>query len=75
MYAPEAAKVISEQIMQVADLSHTMQHFSTFIKWIVHLYHEVLAAYQFRRTQAQHGTVVEIRHPKENWYKSQIGFG
>ena len=69
LYTPEAAKAISEQIMQVADVSHTMQHFTTFTKWNSHLYHEVLAAYQCGRT-----TNTETSHPKESWYESQIGF-
>ena len=69
--APDASGVLSEQIMQVADVSHTMQHFSTFAKWNGHLYHEILAAYQCGRTKCFGN---EIRHPKENWYESQIGF-
>ncbi|KAL7530564.1 hypothetical protein ACHAXR_003563, partial [Thalassiosira sp. AJA248-18] len=85
LYTPEAAKAISEQIMQAADVSHTMQHFSTFVKWNAHLYHEVLAAFQCGRT-VQHQEMKQqssgsnnkveetIRHPKENWYESQIGF-
>jgi hypothetical protein len=72
--------------MQAADVSHTMQHFSTFTKWNSHLYHEVLAAYQCR-TQASSSSsntsnndntssssTVASSHPKENWYSSQIGF-
>ena len=69
LYTPVAAKAISEQIMQAADVSHTMQHFATFTKWNSHLYHEVLAAYQCDRV-----TDNMASHPKENWYHSQIGF-
>jgi len=83
LFTPDAAKAISEQIMQVADVSHTMQHFSTFTKWNKHLYHEVLAAHKCGRTLAHHeqrrganatNAPQEIHHPKENWYDSQIGF-
>jgi hypothetical protein len=79
LFTPEAAKAISEQIMQAADVSHTMQHFSTFTKWNKRLYHEVLAAHKCGRTLAHHeqrrGHIApEIQHPKENWYDSQIGF-
>ena len=71
-YTPEEVSVIAEQIIQAADVSHTMQHFSTFSKWNTHLYHEVLAAYNCGRTN--NIASPEIRHPKENWYESQIGF-
>mmetsp|Transcript_5910 Transcript_5910/g.13459 ORF Transcript_5910/g.13459 Transcript_5910/m.13459 type:complete len:2439 (+) Transcript_5910:2-7318(+) len=84
LYTPEATKAISEQIMQAADVSHTIQHFSTFVKWNVHLYHEVLAAYECGRTLAHleqkknkannNASSPEILHPKESWYESQIGF-
>ncbi|KAL9185086.1 hypothetical protein ACHAXT_002863 [Thalassiosira profunda] len=74
LHTPEAARAIAEQIMQAADVSHTMQHFSTFAKWNSHLYHEVLAAYQCGRTPQHQESAAEIRHPKENWYESQIGF-
>ena len=46
--------------MQAADVSHTMQHFTTFNKWNTHLYHEVLAAYHCKlkqQQQQQHDTV------------------
>ena len=71
-YTPEEVSVIAEQIIQAADVSHTMQHFSTFAKWNTHLYHEVLAAYNCGRTNTI--ATPDIRHPKENWYESQIGF-
>ena len=82
LFTPDAAKAIAEQIMQAADVSHTMQHFSTFTKWNKHLYHEVLAAHMCGRTLAHHEqrrgdnatNAPEIHHPKENWYDSQIGF-
>jgi hypothetical protein len=79
LLTPEAAKAISEQIMQAADVSHTMQHFSTFTKWNKRLYYEVLAAHNCGRTLAHHEqrrgqSALEIQHPKKNWYDSQIGF-
>jgi hypothetical protein len=79
LFTLEVAKAISEQIMQAADVSHTMQHFSTFTKWNKRLYHEVLAAHKCGRTLAHHEqrrgcSAPEIHHPKENWYDSEIGF-
>lgn len=75
-----AARAICEQIIQVADVSHTMQHFTTFTKWNKHLYHEVLAAYQYEQ-QTTDNEVIENQSqppppppPHENWYESQIGF-
>jgi len=75
-----AARAICEQIIQVADVSHTMQHFTTFTKWNKHLYHEVLAAYQYEQ-QTTDNEVIEnqskpppLSPPHENWYESQIGF-
>lgn len=88
MHNPEAVSVIAEQIIQAADVSHTMQHFSTFAKWNTHLYHEVLAAYNCGRmyqdkreegggtaaASAKNTPLPGLSHPKENWYESQIGF-
>ncbi|KAL7552056.1 hypothetical protein ACHAWF_015258 [Thalassiosira exigua] len=50
LLAPEAAAAISEQVMQAADVSHTMQDFATFVKWNGHLYREVVAAHDCGRT-------------------------
>ena len=75
-----AARAICEQIIQVADVSHTMQHFTTFTKWNKHLYHEVLAAYQYGQQTTDNGVIENQSQPPppppphENWYESQIGF-
>jgi hypothetical protein len=80
LQTPEAARAIAEQIMQAADVSHTMQHFDTFVKWNQSLYHEILAAYN--RSQDENNDrndddkeqEQQQRHPAQNWYESQIGF-
>mmetsp|Transcript_4303 Transcript_4303/g.6181 ORF Transcript_4303/g.6181 Transcript_4303/m.6181 type:complete len:734 (-) Transcript_4303:1040-3241(-) len=61
------ARAIVDHIMQVADVSHTMQKFETFLKWNQRLYRERLAAYE-RRDDAN------ISHPSDNWYASELGF-
>lgn len=55
----------TDQIMQAADVSHTMQDFSTFLKWNFRLYNELSYAYKSERSKVD---------PKINWYESQIGF-
>jgi class 3 adenylate cyclase len=65
------AKAIADQIMQVADVSHTMQRWETFLKWNRRLYCEVLAAYQNGRSRV---VGFNDTHPAHNWYKSEIGF-
>ena len=75
----EAARAIAEQIMQAADVSHTMQHFDTFLKWNQSLYHEILAAHYQAQKENVEGEGSEEhdrneRHPAQNWYESQIGF-
>ena len=66
-----AARAISEQIMQAADVSHTLQDFATFVKWNEHLYHEILAAHV--RDSARRAAA-PTPHPREGWFRSQIGF-
>lgn len=65
----KATGTIADHIMQVADVSHTMQHFETFLKWNQRLYHEVLAAFEY-------GQKIDATraHPSENWYESQLSF-
>ena len=75
LQTPEAARVIAEQLMQAADVSHTMQHFETFLKWNQSLYHEILAAhYQSLKESEDKERDTSKRHPAQNWYESQIGF-
>ena len=80
LQTPEAARAIAEQIMQAADVSHTMQHFDTFVKWNQSLYHEILAAYNRSqdenndRNDDEEQQEQQQRHPAQNWYESQIGF-
>eukprot|EP00984_Skeletonema_dohrnii_P021840 scaffold11014_cov110-Skeletonema_dohrnii-CCMP3373.AAC.1 len=80
LQTPEAARAIAEQIMQAADVSHTMQHFETFLKWNQSLYHEILAAHHQAQKEEGEGSSEEHEkkndrpHPAQNWYESQIGF-
>ena len=85
LQTPEAARAIAEQIMQAADVSHTMQHFETFLKWNQSLYHEILAAHHQAQKeegeeegsseeQQQNEKKNDRPHPAQNWYESQIGF-
>lgn len=63
------AKAISDQIIQAADVSHTMQSFETFLKWNERLYYELLSAYRNGRTNPSNST-----HPGKNWYVGQLAF-
>ncbi len=63
------AKAISDQIIQAADVSHTMQSFETFLKWNQRLYYELLSAYRNGRTNPSNST-----HPGKNWYVGQLAF-
>jgi len=61
------AHAVVDHIMQVADVSHTMQQFETFLEWNERLYLEMLVAWERRNDS-------NAPHPSENWYDSQIGF-
>lgn len=57
--------VILEQIMQAADVAHTMQHWDTFKKWNLRLYRELSKGYRDGRGAFD---------PREGWYEGEIGF-
>lgn len=59
------ATCVLEQIVLASDVSHTMQHWLTFVKWNERLYRELWAAYKSGRAQ---------NDPTLGWYESQIGF-
>jgi len=59
------ATLVLEQIMLASDVAHTMQHFSTFVKWNERLFQEMWAAYVNGHSHAD---------PRQGWYESQIGF-
>jgi len=56
---------VSELLMNVADVAHTMQGFSVFLKWNQRLYKELFEAYHAGRLSTD---------PTEGWYQNQINF-
>jgi hypothetical protein len=59
------ATVVIENLMQVADVSHTMQHWHVYRKWNTRLFQEVTLAHRNGRSSFD---------PSSNWYKGEIGF-
>eukprot|EP00980_Cylindrotheca_fusiformis_P031572 scaffold26570_cov147-Cylindrotheca_fusiformis.AAC.1 len=59
------ATYVMETIMQVADVSHTMQPFDTFKKWNHMLYREMYTAYENGRAEED---------PTETWFRGDLGF-
>jgi hypothetical protein len=56
---------VTDLIMNVADVAHTMQNFSTFLKWNQQLYIELFNAYHEGRIS---------NDPTKGWYQNQINF-
>lgn len=56
---------VTDLIMNVADVAHTMQKFSTFLRWNEQLYIELFNAYHEGRIS---------NDPTEGWYQNQINF-
>jgi hypothetical protein len=59
------ATVVIENLIQVADVSHTMQHWHVYRKWNTRLFQEMTLAYRNGRSSFD---------PSSNWYKGEIGF-
>eukprot|EP00957_Ditylum_brightwellii_P173314 13194904-Ditylum_brightwellii.AAC.1 len=59
----DATQSVADQIMQAADVSHTMQHFSTFLRWNERLYNEMLSAF---RSGQSHVPGFNDVHPADN---------
>jgi hypothetical protein len=59
------ATVAMDFIIQVSDISHTMQDFSVYQRWNENLYEELLAAYQEGRAE---------KDPTDGWWKGEFGF-
>ena len=53
-----------EQLMQVADVAHTVQSWENFIKWNTRLFIELYSAYISGRG----------KDPSKDWFKGQISF-
>lgn len=58
------ARVVMEQLMQIADVAHLMQDWPVFLKWNKNLYDELWAA-----KIADRGF-----DPSKNWFNGQISF-
>ncbi|CAJ1941313.1 unnamed protein product [Cylindrotheca closterium] len=56
---------IVEQLIQVSDIAHTMQHWGLYQKWNGKLYDEISAAFHNGRGG---------KNPKEFWYKGEQAF-
>mmetsp|Transcript_28086 Transcript_28086/g.51174 ORF Transcript_28086/g.51174 Transcript_28086/m.51174 type:complete len:459 (+) Transcript_28086:297-1673(+) len=59
------ATLVFEQIMQVSDVAHTMQHWEAFTKWNKRLYRELSKGYREGRGSMD---------PREGWCDGEIGF-
>ena len=59
------ATIVIEHLIQASDVSHTMQHWSIYIKWNRRLFGEMYKAYKEGRA---------ANDPSESWYKGEIGF-
>ncbi|KAL3918421.1 MAG: hypothetical protein SGILL_004243 [Bacillariaceae sp.] len=56
---------VLETIIQVSDVSHTMQHWKVYQKWNHRLYRELSEAFHQGRAS---------KNPAEFWYQGEIGF-
>jgi len=59
------ATIIIELIIQVSDVSHTMQHWHVYQKWNKRLFQEMCDAYDGGRLS---------KHPAEGWYRGELWF-
>jgi 3'5'-cyclic nucleotide phosphodiesterase len=56
---------VLETVIQVSDVSHTMQHWNVYQKWNHCLYRELLEAFRAGRAG---------KDPSEFWYDGELGF-
>jgi hypothetical protein len=59
------ATVVIENLIQVADVSHTMQHWHVYRKWNARLFEELTLAFRQGRSSFD---------PADNWANGEIGF-
>jgi len=59
------ATVVIEHLIQLSDVSHTMQHWHMYRRWNERLFEEGYKAYIEGRAE---------KDPTENWYKGELGF-
>jgi hypothetical protein len=59
------ATVVIENLIQMADVAHTMQHWHTYRRWNDRLFEEMVNAYRIGRTSS---------NPAVKWYKGELDF-
>jgi hypothetical protein len=59
------AKLVIEHVMQAANVAHTMQHWTIYIKWNERLYQEMYQAYKNGRADED---------PSIYWYEDELRF-
>ncbi len=63
--ATEKAILVAEHLIQVSDVSHTLQDFNVFTKWNKLLFKEMFLGYKAGRAN---------NDPSKNWYESELKF-
>jgi len=59
------ATVVIEHLIQLSDISHTMQHWHIYRRWNERLFEECYVAYANCRAE---------NNPADNWYQGELGF-
>mmetsp|Transcript_16110 Transcript_16110/g.37349 ORF Transcript_16110/g.37349 Transcript_16110/m.37349 type:complete len:1772 (+) Transcript_16110:29-5344(+) len=59
------ATVVIEHLIQLSDVSHTMQHWHMYRRWNERLFEESYKAYMEGRAE---------KNPIDNWYQGELGF-
>jgi class 3 adenylate cyclase len=59
------ATMVIEHVLQASDVSHTMQHWHSYLNWNEKLFQEQYRAYQTGRS---------INDPSEGWYSGELWF-
>lgn len=59
------ATVVIEHLIQLSDISHTMQHWHIYRRWNERLFEECYVAYANCRAE---------NNPSDNWYQGELGF-
>jgi 3'5'-cyclic nucleotide phosphodiesterase len=59
------ATIVIEHLIQASDVSHTMQHWTLYIKWNKRLFEELYLAYRSGRSP---------KNPADGWYQGELWF-
>eukprot|EP00534_Pseudo-nitzschia_fraudulenta_P004573 CAMPEP_0201120316 /NCGR_PEP_ID=MMETSP0850-20130426/4387_1 /ASSEMBLY_ACC=CAM_ASM_000622 /TAXON_ID=183588 /ORGANISM="Pseudo-nitzschia fraudulenta, Strain WWA7" /LENGTH=197 /DNA_ID=CAMNT_0047386411 /DNA_START=68 /DNA_END=661 /DNA_ORIENTATION=+ len=59
------ATVVIEHLIQLSDVSHTMQHWHMYRRWNERLFEECYVAYKESRAE---------QNPADYWYRGELGF-